>query len=97
MNWVQRKNIWKVIRSIIQGIILIILLDVIVHALFSFSIYEPFIPDEEISRDGFIAISYFGTDQEGDSTLISVSRLDEHLAALKKQGYVTITQQDVID
>ncbi len=97
MDWVRRKNIWKVIRSIIQAIILIILGNVIAHALFSFSNYEPYSSEEANSRDGFIAISYFGTDQEGDSTLISVSRLDEHLAALKKQGYVTITQQDIID
>ena len=97
MDWVRRKNIWKAIRSVLQAIILIILLIVIIRALFSFSTYEPFSEEEANSRDGFIAISYFGTDQEGDATLISVSRLNEHLAALKKQGYVTITQQDIID
>lgn len=47
---------------------------------------------------GFIAISYFGVDRIGDSsTLIGKDLLEEHLAALKDQGYVTITQKDIED
>jgi hypothetical protein len=36
-------------------------------------------------------------DRVGQQPLISEDRLAEHLAALHKQGYVTITQKDIKD
>jgi peptidoglycan/xylan/chitin deacetylase (PgdA/CDA1 family) len=44
-----------------------------------------------------VALSYFGVDRIGNKSLIGIELLDQHLGALKKQGYVTITQQDIID
>ena len=94
MNF-KRKNRIKVIRSILEGIFLIVVLGVIINALFSSTDYEAFDNSEATSEDGLVAISYFGVDRNGDSTLISTERLNEHLQALKKQGYVTVTHEDI--
>lgn len=95
----KKKDRIKIARGILQGIILIILLIAIIKALFSFSVYEPY-NSSKISNNqdsGFIAVSYFGVDRTGNDTLISTKRLDEQLKALKNNGYVTITQKDVVD
>ena len=47
--------------------------------------------------NGFICISYFGIDRTGTDTLVSTENLEKQLHVLKELGYVTITQQDVID
>ena len=101
-NPVRRKNIRKVVRSIVEEIILIVLLITVIRALFTFDKYEPYDeaqvemadPDEDT---GFIALSYFGVDRNETRTLISTERLEEHIAALSASGYVTITQQDILD
>lgn len=95
----KKKDRIKIARGILQGIILIILLIAIIKALFSFSVYEPY-NSSKVSNNqdsGFIAVSYFGVDRTGNDTLISTKRLDEQLKALKNNGYVTITQKDVVD
>ncbi|MDE6739411.1 MAG: glycoside hydrolase [Lachnospiraceae bacterium] len=101
-NMVRRKNIRKVVRSIMEEAILILLLIIVIRALFTFDKYEPYDetkvemaqPDEDT---GFIALSYFGVDRNETKTLISTERLKEHIDALAKSGYVTITQQDILD
>lgn len=101
-NMVRRKNIRKVVRSIMEEAILILLLITVVRALFTFDTYEPYDeakvemapPDEDT---GFIALSYFGVDRNETRTLVSTERLKEHINALSKTGYVTITQQDILD
>lgn len=102
MDPVRRKNIKKVVRSIAEGVILIVLLVLVIQALFTFDTYEPY--DEtkiEMATDeedtGFIALSYFGVDRNETKTLISTERLQEHIDALSASGYVTITQQDILD
>lgn len=99
---VRRKNIKKVVRSIAEGVILIVLLILVIRALFTFDTYEPYdetktkmASDEEDT--GFIALSYFGVDRNETKTLISTQRLREHIDALSASGYVTITQQDILD
>ncbi len=95
----KKKDRIKIARGILQGIILIILLIAIIKALFSFSVYEPY-NSSKVSNNqdsGFITVSYFGVDRTGNDTLISTKRLDEQLKALKNNGYVTITQKDVVD
>ncbi len=99
---IKRKNIRKVVRSIFQGIILITLLILIIRAIFTFDTYEPFdaslveMADDE-EDTGFIALSYFGVDRNATKTLVSTERLQEHMDALSQSGYVTITQQDILD
>lgn len=95
----KRKDKIKIIRSIVQGFILILLLIITVKALFSFSEYEPYNSSKiDNSQDnGFIAVSYFGVDRTGTDTLMSTENLDKQLKALKDNGYVTITQSDIMD
>lgn len=95
----KRKDIIKIVRSIFESITLIVLLAIVIKALFSFSSYKD-CDVAEVSDDqntGFIAVSYFGVDRTNTDTLISTKRLEEHLRALKDNGYVTITQQDIMD
>ncbi|WP_051688697.1 hypothetical protein [Butyrivibrio sp. AE2032] len=49
------------------------------------------------SDNGFICISYVGVDRTGTDTLVADDDLEQQLAVLKELGYVTITQQDIID
>lgn len=95
----EKKDRVKIIRGTFQGIILFVILLVIIKAVFTFSVYEPYssynIPKDE--KSGFIAVSYFGVDRTGDDTLISTEALEKQIKALKDNGYVTITQQDILD
>ncbi|MDU5105845.1 glycoside hydrolase [Clostridium sp.] len=95
----KRKDRIKVVRSILEGIILVALLIVTLKSVFTFSEYSPY--KEDIINNGkdkgFIAISYIGVDRNGTNTLISTEALENQLKALKENGYVTITQQDVLD
>ncbi|MDF2594915.1 MAG: glycoside hydrolase [Clostridia bacterium] len=92
------KDIKKLVRSVFQGVALLLIVYITIMALFTFEQYTPYGLEVPMNGDkGFIAISYFGVDRTGDETLISTKRLEEHLKALKNSGYVTITQQDIID
>lgn len=97
-----KKERKKIVRSIFEGIILVSLLTIIVKNLFTFSVYQPYSSNnisEEAKdvKNGFIAVSYFGVDRNGDETLISTDALEKQIKALKDNGYVTITQQDILD
>ncbi|MGG1634886.1 polysaccharide deacetylase family protein [Paenibacillus sp. NRS-1760] len=93
----KRKNKKKVIRTTVQMIILLVLGFILFHAVFDIKQYAE--PDKAqwTNQDGFIALSYFGVARNGTSELISKKRLDQQLKALHDQGYVTISQQDVMD
>lgn len=99
----KRKNIGKVIRTILESVFVIILLIIIVRALFWEPVYVPYnennIPETSNEDGGFIVLSYFGVEkyESGSTTLIDEKRLDQHLKALYESGYVTISQQDVLD
>ena len=94
----KRKDRWKVFRSILQGLVLIALLIVILKVLLPSAPYAPPEADTRVQTDkGFITISYFGVDRTQSKTLISTKRLDEHLKALYDSGYVTVSQQDILD
>lgn len=99
---IRRKNVHKVVRSIGETLILAGLAVVLVRAFFTFDTYEAY--DEKVVEmaepgedTGFIALSYFGVDRNETKTLVSTKRLREHMDALSKSGYVTITQQDILD
>lgn len=100
----KKKDRKKVIRGTLQGIILIVFFVITIKVLFVFTEYKPYNSSPESTveisdnRDtGFIAVSYFGVDRTGDNKLISTEVLEKHLKALKDNGYVTITQQDILD
>lgn len=96
----KRKDRKKIIRGTLQGLILLVILIVIIKALFSFKEYKPF-NIEEISTNsnekGFITLSYFGVDRDGSDTLVSTKDLENQIKSLKDNGYVTITQEDILD
>ena len=94
-----RKERKKKVRVILQIIILIIIFIVAVNAMYTFKKYKPFNENDTTyaGDQGFIALSYLGVDRVGSGSLIGEEQLDEQLNGLKKQGYVTITQQDILD
>lgn len=96
---IKAKNRRKKIRAFLQGITLIIIAIIIIRALFSFRTYAAYdklnIPAS--SEKGFITVSYSGIDRTGTNSIISADILNKQLGALKKNGYVTINQQDIID
>lgn len=101
-NWVARKNRKKVVRCVLESVTLVLLLAAIIRALVSFSAYEPYDAEKvemasEKEDTGFIALSYFGVDRNETKTLVSTDRLREHMDALSASGYVTISQQDILD
>ena len=94
------KNRKKRVRTMIEIIISIVLLIIVVKKLFTFTTYQPYNEKEidlQTEDKGFIAISYFGVAREGTETLISEDTLDAQLKALYDSGYVTISQQDILD
>lgn len=89
----------KVIKTIIEAVILLMIFIFVARALFVFKEYTPYEKDEKSivtgEDKGFVAISYLAVAREGTDTMISTDRLKEHLDALYKNGYVTITQEDI--
>lgn len=98
-DFTRRKNRWKKVRVCMQFVILIAAVYVIVNLFFTFKSYVAFTNDDVSDVDqGFIALSYFGVDRIGDtSTLIGKEQLRRQLTELRDQGYVTITQKDILD
>lgn len=94
-----RKDRKKVIRVVLQVMILLAVLAICITALTTIKTYQPVMQQTtNFSGDkGFVALAYFGVERTGNQNLIGVERLHQHLQALKKIGYVTITQQDVLD
>lgn len=97
----RRKDRFKRVRTVIQLLVLALSAAILINLFFHLKTYHPY-DDSAVSDGGedtgFIAISYFGVDRIGDSsTLIGKDLLEEHLSALKDQGYVTITQKDIED
>ncbi len=96
-----RKDEIKVLRTCLEVVILIAVAFLIAENLLVTKTYRPYDPADSgvvSGKDhGFIALSYFGVARTGDNSLIATERLKEELGALKKLGYVTITQKDVED
>lgn len=93
----RRKNRVKSIKAVIQLAIIAACVYLLAGVFMNTKHYKE--PDRSnwTSDKGFIALSYFGVDRSGSPKLISKSELNEQLQALKDQGYVTISQQDVLD
>lgn len=91
-----KKNRRKIIRSIVQLIIVIFLAVVLIRVVFlTENRVDEKIPLE--NKDGFIALSYFGVSRGDSPKYVSKKNLKEQLALLERQGYKTITQQDILD
>lgn len=94
-----RKDRKKSIRVVIQVVIILAVIAICIAALVTLKEYQPVTrQNAKFSGDkGFIALAYFGVERIGNQNLIGVGRLHAHLQALKDLGYVTITQQDILD
>lgn len=94
-----KKDVFKVIRAILEGAVLLLVLYAIVKTLWNHSVYRPFDPQDAGTVSGtdrgFLAVSYFGVDRQGTDTLISTTQLDEQLGQLHRLGYVTVRQADI--
>lgn len=93
----KKKDRNKIIRTSFQVLLLVILLGSIAWYYLMQPVYQPY--TEQAPRDnGFVALSYFGVQRtEGSQTLISEDNLRDHLEALKRQGYKTITTDDIYE
>ena len=98
-DFTRRKNRWKKLRVSVEVIVLLATLYVVVNLFLTFKTYQPFAEGDVSAEDrGFIALSYFGVDRIGDtSTLIGKEQLRRQLTELHEQGYVTISQKDILD
>lgn len=91
-----KKNRRKIIRSIAQLIVVLFLAVVLIRVVFlTEKRVEEKVPLE--NKDGFIALSYFGVSRGDSPKYVSKKNLKEQLALLERQGYKTITQQDILD
>lgn len=102
---VKRKNTWKVIRTFLQlALVAAIALLAVQGSVFP-SKYRPAplpstppLGEAANAQDhGFIAISYLGVEANDTNARVVIPQdmLKRHLQALKDNGYVTITMQDV--
>ena len=93
----RRKDRKKVIKTIIQTAIVLILGILLFQVIFNVKHYAE--PDKTTwtNHDGFITLSYFGVDRTGTPKLVAKKQLEQQLKTLYDQGYTTISQQDVID
>lgn len=96
-KYVKRKNSRKVIRTVIQSFVVIFVAYLIINSLITLQKYNESDRSTWDNRDNFIAISYFGVSRSTTSDLVSKRELDAQIKALYDHGYVTISQQDVID
>ncbi len=98
-EFTKRKDRKKKIRSFFEWIVVVAVLASLAMLFFQFKTYRPYGEDQVNTSGedtGFVALSYFGVDRIGDtSTLIGKEQLREQLQAMKDQGYVTITQEDI--
>ncbi len=94
-----RKNRKKAVRTLLEIAFILAVLAIFITAVFTLKTYVPY--GQQSTRfagdKGFVALSYFGVERIGNQTVIGEERLQHHLQALQAQGYVTVTQQDILD
>lgn len=96
--YTKRKNRIKYIRTFFEILVVAAILFTLWTLFFHTKTYIPYDRRDvsDTTDTGFVALSYFGVDRIGDtSTLIGEKQLREHLQAMKDQGYVTITEEDI--
>lgn len=108
-RWMQKKKTTKTVRILLQ----LALVALLVYLLWTVVLFprqykapesnqtgeETALDAQESGGNGFIAISYCGITARDtlDSQIVTRRALEEQLAALHASGYVTITQQDILD
>lgn len=102
IKWIEtKKDVYKLIRSTCETIVMLAVVFVILRAFLVIDKYDPYDKNDKSivsgNDKGFLCISYFGIDRTGTDILVSTENLEKQLKALHDSGYVTITQQDVVD
>ncbi|PQP89176.1 hypothetical protein [Paenibacillus sp. AR247] len=94
---VKRKNRRKWIKTWIQLFLVIMVIFLIYQAVARTDRYAE--PDKSTwhNRSGFVALSYFGVSRTGTPLLIDKAQLKAQLQTLHDQGYVTVSQKDILD
>lgn len=97
-RWLRRKNAVKAIRFVLQGMLAVLLVYLLWTLVLFPKQHQAQAPTAR-TGDSFIAISYCGvtTRDSADSALVTRRSFQEQMAALHECGYVTITQQDILD
>lgn len=103
---VKRKNSFKVIRTILQAVLVLAIVFLAVQSwLFPKTYHQVLAAGSTVSsratgdQSGFIALSYLGVEALDSQAKVVIPQqmLKKHLAALKASGFVTITQQQIMD
>lgn len=93
----KKRNRKKIVSTLLQVIVFAAILGFIAWGYIMQPQYKPY-TDQSPRSNGFIALSYFGVQRtEGSQTLISEDNLRAHLEALKRQGYETVTTDDIFN
>ncbi len=94
-------DVFVLFRSLLELAVIVLVAFMLFRLFFTRDEYVSFDKNDETTvsgeDNGFICISYFGIDRSGSDTLVSTENLEKQLNMLRELGYVTITQQDVID
>ncbi len=94
-QFTKRKNRIKRIRYAAQFAFFLFIIGTALWLYITQPVYKPY-TDESPRENGFVALSYFGVQKtEGSQLLIGQDNLRAHLEALKRQGYETITSDDI--
>lgn len=93
----RKKDRRKRVKTVAQLAIMFAIVYLLFEALIGTDSYVEPERSAWTSDKGFIAVSYFGVSRSGTPKLIAKNQLNEQLKVLYDQGYVTISQQDVID
>lgn len=93
----KRKNCIKVVRVILQILILTALAVLFYKAVFSVNKYKE--PDRSLwnKRDGFVALSFPEISLSEHPKKMTKPQLDKYLGFLHGWGYTTISQKDILD
>lgn len=96
--YVRIKNLKKIIRTLLQIGLLAFLAWILLNSTLLSKSYQSW-QEQNIQNgeSGFIALSYFGVTREGGGTLIGSEQFYKQLEAMHAAGYVTVTQQDLLD
>lgn len=86
----------KALRTVVQVAILAAVLLCLIRLFIPGKRFQPVTEKAEGTESSFIALSYLGVALDGENTLISRDRLKGHLTALKKSGYETISQKELL-
>lgn len=98
-KFTELKDRKKMVRVVFQLLFIFVIIAIAVVTLLTLKAYKPYTEQStKFSGDkGFVALSYFGVERIGKQNIIGIGRLQEHLQALEALGYVTVTQQDILD